>query len=58
MLNLIARGYRRKEIASLLQLSPHTIVNHIRHIYEKLEVSSRNEAVYEACQQGLIRIYE
>ncbi len=58
VLNLIARGYSRKEIASLLQLSRHTVVSHIRHIYEKLEVHSRNEAVYEACQQGLITLHE
>jgi len=58
VLNLIARGYNRKEIASLLQLSRHTVVSHIRHIYEKLEVHSRNEAVFEACQQGLIKLYD
>ncbi|MBN4076707.1 response regulator transcription factor [Mariprofundus ferrooxydans] len=58
VLNLIARGYSRKEIASLLVLSRHTVVSHIRHIYEKLEVHSRNEAVFEACQQGLIKLYD
>jgi len=58
VLNLIARGYSRKEIASLLQLSKHTVVSHIRHIYAKLEVHSRNEAVFEACQQGLIKLYD
>jgi len=58
VLNLIARGYSRKEIASLLGLSRHTVVSHIRHIYEKLEVHSRNEAVFEACQQGLIQLHE
>ena len=58
VLNLIARGYSRKEIAALLQLSRHTVVSHIRHIYEKLEVHSRNEAVFEACQQGLITLHD
>ncbi len=58
VLNLIARGYSRKEIASLLDLSRHTVVSHIRHIYKKLEVHSRNEAVYEACQQGLIQLHD
>jgi len=58
VLNLIARGYNRKEIATLLYLSKHTVVSHIRHIYEKLEVHSRNEAVFEACQQGLIKLYD
>ncbi len=57
VLNLIARGYSRREIASILALSTHTVVTHVRHIYEKLEVHSRNEAVFEACQQGLITIH-
>ncbi len=58
VLNLIARGYSRKEIATLLYLSRHTVVSHIRHIYDKLEVHSRNEAVFEACQQGLIKLHD
>jgi DNA-binding NarL/FixJ family response regulator len=58
VLNLIARGCSRKEIASALDLSKHTVISHIRHIYEKLEVHSRNEAVFEACQQGLIKIHD
>ena len=35
-----------------------TVTTHVRHIYEKLEVSSRGEAVFEAVQQGLIRLRE
>jgi ATP/maltotriose-dependent transcriptional regulator MalT len=31
-----------------------TIATHIRHIYEKLAVHSRSEAVFEAQQMGLI----
>jgi len=58
VLQLIARGYNRKEIAALLNLSLHTVVSHVRHIYEKLEVHNRNEAVFEACQQGLIKLYD
>lgn len=54
VLNLIARGYNRKEIGTLLHLSLHTVVSHIRKIYRKLEVHSCNEAVFEACQKGLI----
>jgi DNA-binding CsgD family transcriptional regulator len=32
------------------------VTAHVRHIYEKLEVGSRGEAVFEAVQQGLIRL--
>jgi len=58
VLQLVARGYKREEIAALMDLSAHTIVSHIRHIYQKLEVHSRNEAVFEACQLGLIKLNE
>ena len=56
VLQLVARGYKRSEIASLMGISVHTVVSHIRHIYHKLEVHSRNEAVFEACQLGLIKL--
>ncbi len=56
VLNLVAKGFSFSEIARLLAVSPHTVTAHVRHIYEKLEVSSRGEAVFEAVQQGLIRL--
>jgi DNA-binding NarL/FixJ family response regulator len=43
-LELVARGYSNKEIASRLGASVETIRVHIRHIYEKLHVHSRTEA--------------
>jgi DNA-binding NarL/FixJ family response regulator len=56
VLNLVAKGFSFPEIARLLVVSPHTVTAHVRHIYEKLEVGSRGEAVFEAVQQGLIRL--
>jgi DNA-binding CsgD family transcriptional regulator len=32
------------------------VPSHIKNIYRKLEVNSRSEAVFEAVQQGLIRL--
>ncbi|MDQ6975011.1 MAG: response regulator transcription factor [Mariprofundaceae bacterium] len=56
ILNLMAKGYTPQETAGYLYVSYHTVVAHIRHIYEKLEVSSRTEAVFEASRRGLIKL--
>jgi len=45
VLELLARGYLYKEIASLLHISVPTVNTHIRRIYEKLHVRSRSQAV-------------
>jgi DNA-binding NarL/FixJ family response regulator len=45
VLDLLARGFLYKEIATRLGLSIETIRTHIRNIYEKLHVRSRTEAV-------------
>lgn len=45
VLKLAAKGYRSKEIAEALSLSPQTVETHFRNIYEKLHVRSRTEAV-------------
>ncbi|HEB91408.1 MAG TPA: response regulator transcription factor [Deltaproteobacteria bacterium] len=55
VLSLVAKGFSSPEIARILDLSPHTIKTHVRHIYGKLEVGSRGEAVYEAVQRGILR---
>jgi DNA-binding NarL/FixJ family response regulator len=45
MLQLIAEGLTVKEIADRTHVSASTVRTHIRHIYEKLQVRSRVEAV-------------
>ena len=45
ILELLARGFLYKEIADQLILSIPTVNTHIRHIYEKLHVHSRGQAV-------------
>jgi DNA-binding NarL/FixJ family response regulator len=54
VLNHVARGFSHAEIARLEGVAVSTIATHIRHIYEKLAVHSRSEAVFEAQQMGLI----
>lgn len=56
ILRLVARGFSHPEIADLLGISPNTVGTHVRHVYRKLEVQSRSEAVYEAVHLGLIRL--
>jgi DNA-binding NarL/FixJ family response regulator len=45
ILNLLAKGYRYKEIVDQLGLSLSTVRTHIRSVYDKLHVQSRTEAV-------------
>jgi len=45
ILDLLAKGYRYKEIAELLFISNDTVRTHIRIIYEKMGVRSKTEAV-------------
>lgn len=54
VLGLLVKGFTFAEIGGLLTISAHTVTTHVKHIYEKLEVRSRSEAVYEAMQLGLI----
>ena len=44
VLELVAKGFTNKEIASSLALSPKTIKNYVSHLYEKLNVTRRSEA--------------
>jgi DNA-binding NarL/FixJ family response regulator len=58
VLRLISKGFRFGEIADLLGISAHTVTTHVRHLYKKLEVSSRSAAVWEARHLGLLRAHE
>lgn len=54
VLEYITKGFSSNEIASLLEVSPHTILTFVRRIYTKLKVTSKTEAIYEARNQGLL----
>lgn len=56
VLELIARGLTYAEIAELLSISVHTVTTHIQNVYGKLQVRSRNAAVFEAVQLGIIEL--
>jgi len=48
ILRLIAHGLTNKEISCNLSISESTVENHIHHIYEKLGISNRAQAVVHA----------
>lgn len=50
ILNLIAQGFSNREISRRLSISESTAENHIHHIYIKLRVSNRAQAVAHVFQ--------
>jgi DNA-binding NarL/FixJ family response regulator len=56
ILRLIAKGLSNNEAARVLTLSRATVRTHLEHIYEKLEVTNRVEAVTEGLRKGLIEM--
>ena len=53
ILTLVARGHSNQEIAQQLFLSIKTVRNHISHIFLKLQVADRAQAVIRAREAGL-----
>lgn len=53
-LELLAKGWTNKQIASALDLSDYTIRHYVNNIMEKLKVSDRTEAVSMAFKSGLL----
>ncbi|MEI6886210.1 MAG: response regulator transcription factor [Bacteroidota bacterium] len=54
ILNLIVGGAGISSIANSLFISEETVRNHIRHIYEKLQVHTRAQAVAKAIKEHLV----
>jgi DNA-binding NarL/FixJ family response regulator len=54
VLQLIARGYRYKEIAARLHLSVKTIESHVTNVLRKLQLTSRHELTRWAAERRLI----
>jgi len=55
---LIIEGLTNKEISDKLYISEHTVKNHITHIFQKLNVSDRMQAmskIYQACMEESYR---
>jgi len=54
VLQLIARGYRYKEIAARLHLSVKTIESHVTNVLRKLQLTNRHELARWAAERRLI----
>ena len=54
VLDLLARGHTNQEIADAIFVSANTVKTHLAHLYDKLEVSRRTQAVQKARELNLI----
>lgn len=53
VLGLLAKGVHIADIARVLGISRHTVGDHVKNLYRKLNISSRAEAALEARERGL-----
>jgi DNA-binding NarL/FixJ family response regulator len=56
IVRFIASGFKTRDIASELHLSPHTVHTHRKNILKKLGVSSGSELVLYAINTGIIKV--
>jgi transcriptional regulator of acetoin/glycerol metabolism len=54
ILDLIGKGRSNKQIAQELRIAPETVKTHVKHIFDKLDVERRAQAVSRAQSLGLI----
>lgn len=56
VLTMFSKGLSYRETAETLEITSHTVGDHVKSIYRKLAVHSRSEAIFEAVQSGWIEI--
>lgn len=54
VMQLIARGYTYKEVASELFISIKTVETHVSHVLRKLQLSNRGELALWAAHQRIV----
>ena len=54
VMNLVARGYKYREVAGELNISVKTLETHMKHIFDKLGVASRHEVTRLAFETGFV----
>lgn len=50
----VSKGFTLPEIGKQLNISRHTVADHVKQIYRKLGISSRAEAALEAVRRGIV----
>ena len=55
-LQLIAKGFSNNEIAGILGISKSTVRTHLEHIYQKMDVTNRVEAITEGYKRGMVEL--
>jgi DNA-binding NarL/FixJ family response regulator len=58
VLAMVARGASNKEVGRQLHISEATVKTHLIHIFEKLGVSDRTQAVTVAIQRGIVQVQD
>ena len=58
VLEWVREGKSNSEIGQILQLSPHTVKNHVQKIMKKLQVKTRGQAVTRAIGLGTIKNHQ
>jgi len=53
VLHLLAIGRNNRDIAAVLAISPNTVANHLRSIFDKTYCANRTEAAAFAIREGL-----
>jgi DNA-binding NarL/FixJ family response regulator len=56
VLQQMAKGLANKEIGDVLNITGHTVKDHLKNILGKLRVADRTEAVTVALQRGIIQL--
>ena len=56
VLKLMSAGFANSRIASELNISGKTVRNHVSHLYAKLQVYDRSQAILYALRKGLAEL--
>jgi len=56
ILSMVVKGLTNKQIGRVLEISSHTVRNHVNSLIEKLDAADRTEAATTAIQRGIIGV--